>query len=115
MADWNSSLFGCLADLPLCLMTCFLPCVPTGRTLAWVRGKPDDSMLYILVTCFIGWFGFFCCLGCYNRDQIRHKFGIGGSSLMDCLCSWLCLCCVMEQSARQIGCRGFSGPTEPMR
>eukprot|EP00668_Euglena_longa_P038245 GGOE01049240.1.p2 GENE.GGOE01049240.1~~GGOE01049240.1.p2 ORF type:complete len:116 (-),score=29.34 GGOE01049240.1:479-826(-) len=115
MSGWNASLFGCLSDIPLCFMTWCLPCIPSGRTLAWVRGKPDDSMLYIVATCIIGWFGFFCCLGFYNRDKMRMKFGIQGSFLMDCFVSWCCLCCSMEQQARQIGCQAFSGPTEPVR
>eukprot|EP00667_Euglena_gracilis_P018210 EG_transcript_19304 len=120
MADWNASLCGCLSDLPLCLMTCFLPCIPSGHTVAWVRGKPAHSMLYIVVACVVSWLGTLCCMGCYTRRkvghlQLRQKYGIGGSSLVDCLLSFFCLCCVVEQNARQIGCKGCSGPTDPVR
>jgi len=115
-ATWSHSLFGCLDDIPICLLAWFLPCIPGGRTLSWNENKPPSCpnipmIIYHLLCCF----GFICCAEWYNRNKLRQKFGIGGSFLTDCLTTWCCLCCVLQQDAKQTGQHGLKGPTEPFR
>eukprot|EP00667_Euglena_gracilis_P020386 EG_transcript_22073 len=113
--EWNTSLCGCLGDLPLCCLSLWLPCIPAGRTLAWVEGKPESSCLYILVVYIFSMFGGYFFVEFYNRVMLREKFKIDGSCCEDCLVSWFCLFCASQQHARQVGCQTCSGPTEPVR
>eukprot|EP00667_Euglena_gracilis_P011333 EG_transcript_11569 len=114
-ADWNTSLCDCFQDLPLCLLAWFLPCVPSGRNLAWVRRDKKDSGLYMFIVWISRYFCCCCCIEFYNRTMLRQKFGIDGTRTHDCLTAYLCFACALQQHARQIGCRGCSGPTEPER
>ena len=98
--DWEESLFGCLSDIPSCLLTCFCSCVQYGQNYEAIHhdGCITQGCIYAcLMSC-----GLQCCVHQGLRGHIRQKFNIFGGGMGDCLATWCCPCCSLTQEAREI-------------
>ena len=98
--NWKSDNFKCQENWLMCL---FAWCVPFGYACmqafnAKVTTKETNEAIkaFILTWCC-------CCFGAgYNRQQLRDKFEIQGSYMMDCLCHWCCGCCAVTQEWMEV-------------
>lgn len=93
-ADWKFGLFGCFADVKLCLLTYLCPCYAMGKN---AEGVGEDCLLHGLLS-LLG-----INFGPVVRWRLRQERGIAGSMLMDVLVYMLCPCCALVQEAREIG------------
>lgn len=50
---------------------------------------------------FVGW-ALMLCLGTYYRGVVRHKYGINGSCVDDCVVHTFCIPCSLSQEGRHI-------------
>ncbi|CAG9335840.1 unnamed protein product [Blepharisma stoltei] len=98
MADFDEPLCGCLQDMFSCLIVF---CVPCGGIC--IQAYSVDKATSSGMVCPFLWS---CCLGCIgsavNRGQIRQKYHIEGSFIMDCLISCFCGCCAATQEYREV-------------
>jgi Cys-rich protein (TIGR01571 family) len=101
---WFAGLFGCLRDPALCCMSWFCPCIPGGRTVSWLRWRPE-SALFLVLYLFFG-----CCMEVWSRYEIRRRYGIPGSFLEDLAVVWCCFPCAVQQDAHQTGQFGLEEP-----
>jgi len=93
-SDWKFGLFGCFADLKLCLLTYICPCYTMGKN---AEGVGENCLLHGLLTMFGLNFG------PVIRWRLRKDRSIAGSMLMDVLVYTLCPCCALVQEARELG------------
>ena len=93
-ADWKFGLFGCFADMKLCLLTYICPCYTMGKN---AEGVGEDCLLHGLLS-LLG-----LNFGPVVRWRLRESKGIAGSMLMDVLVYMVCPCCALIQEAREMG------------
>eukprot|EP01012_Entosiphon_sulcatum_P008062 TRINITY_DN1424_c0_g1_i1.p2 TRINITY_DN1424_c0_g1~~TRINITY_DN1424_c0_g1_i1.p2 ORF type:complete len:125 (+),score=4.94 TRINITY_DN1424_c0_g1_i1:55-429(+) len=113
--DFDHGLFACCDDIPLCLLTWCLPCVPFGRTQSIVEsGNADGWVKWCCIyVCVQYCTGLACVLEIMTRSSLRAKYNIDGSMGKDILLALYCLPCMIQQDARQTGQSGCSGPAAP--
>merc|ERR1712232_1068354 len=80
MGDWSSGVFSCMDDVVICLLTCFVPCIPIAQMHADFDNR-DTTIYDYLCGC--------CGTNIYlMRQSIRTREGFGNDELMDCLLTW---------------------------
>eukprot|EP01006_Ploeotia_vitrea_P063577 TRINITY_DN85820_c0_g1_i1.p1 TRINITY_DN85820_c0_g1~~TRINITY_DN85820_c0_g1_i1.p1 ORF type:complete len:172 (+),score=10.82 TRINITY_DN85820_c0_g1_i1:111-626(+) len=108
---WSAGLFSCFDDPAQCLLVWCCPCIPYGKTHAYVHGTPSDWVLWA----FLFWLvadltGCQFVMELLMRMRLREMHSIPGSTLKDCCIAYWCLCCSIQQTAREVGQEGCHGP-----
>ncbi|KAJ6441431.1 Class II DAHP synthetase family protein [Purpureocillium lavendulum] len=104
--SWFAGFFDCFNPIDTCLITYCLPCVTFGKTHHRIR-KNGDLTGYepINTSCLL-----FCGTGCFGlhwipmamqRQNIREKYNLQGSCLMDIALSCCCHCCTLVQGDKE--------------
>ncbi|RYO74287.1 hypothetical protein DL766_007016 [Monosporascus sp. MC13-8B] len=103
---WYASFFGCFNPVDLCLMTWCLPCVTFGKTHHRLRENGNlDGYEPINTSCLL-----FCGSGCFGlhwipmsmqRADVRKKYNLEGSCLLDIAASCCCGCCSLVQQDKE--------------
>mmetsp|Transcript_18650 Transcript_18650/g.57332 ORF Transcript_18650/g.57332 Transcript_18650/m.57332 type:complete len:158 (+) Transcript_18650:166-639(+) len=107
--EWSSGLFDCLADVPICLYVCALPCCAFGHVM---------SAHFSLLRCQDECCACVCfgrCHHSHRREQIRAKHNLPARPFSDVAVTWVCPCLSLCQEARhakatnpnKIGCLGM--------
>jgi len=98
---WSSDICGCCADWNSCLLSYFCPCIQYGHNVEAFSKRPCclPCLLYFLLTIFASssWI-----VSTITRGDIRARYQIGGSCILDCCCHVWCRCCALAQEAREI-------------
>ena len=100
MSEWSHSLFGCLEEPKMCVISwCCAPCQLSYQRAA-VKGTECGPTDLIMVWC--------CplCFACPIRCDIREKYGLAGSSMSDCCVMYFCGICSIVQQHRQLIAKG---------
>jgi len=94
--EWKSDFCDC-SDLAVCWQSTF--CWGKQRTtIALDLGKKAFNRQGRCVKCPI-----VCCVTlCFQRGQVRRKYDIDGNNCMDCILSFWCYCCVLNQIVRHL-------------
>ncbi|KAK4086563.1 hypothetical protein Purlil1_9179 [Purpureocillium lilacinum] len=104
--SWFAGFFDCFNPIDTCLITYCLPCVTFGKTHHRIH-KNGDMTGYepINTTCLL-----FCGSGCFGlhwipmsmqRQNIREKYNLEGSCLVDIALSCCCWCCTLVQADKE--------------
>eukprot|EP01006_Ploeotia_vitrea_P049632 TRINITY_DN67362_c11_g1_i1.p2 TRINITY_DN67362_c11_g1~~TRINITY_DN67362_c11_g1_i1.p2 ORF type:complete len:168 (-),score=7.28 TRINITY_DN67362_c11_g1_i1:163-666(-) len=110
---WNSPLFGCFSDIPLCITTFCCPCLSYARTRSAMNGdgviwKPCliHIAIWVHLHCLFGP----CILEMMVRRELRERFDIPFREAEDCLAACCCLPCSQWQVAKQVNTVGCETP-----
>ncbi|KAI8623494.1 PLAC8 family-domain-containing protein [Xylariaceae sp. FL1651] len=105
-SSWYTSFFGCFDPIDTCLVTWCLPCVTFGKTHHRLHKDANlDGYEPINTSCLL-----FCGSGCcglwwvptvLQRSDIRTKYNLQGSFLLDLAASCCCHCCTLVQSSKE--------------
>ena len=108
--EWESTLCGCFKDRKSCLMSFFCPCVQYGLNTRAAKDAPVLISHNPVLNCCA-----YTCVNCatqgsfyltaMQRQIIREKYGLKGSTCTDCLSACFCNCCVLSQVSREIAFR----------
>ena len=103
VSDWMNSFCGCFSDIPSCCMSYFCPCVQYGQNQESFNGGGccGHCCIYTILMCV----GYYWCMACSFRSQIRRRYNIPGGDCTDCLAHFCCPCCALAQEAREISDR----------
>lgn len=111
-SSWNVDLFHC-APSGSVFTSIFQPCVIYGRVEERMRnpylenydGSNDECQNFYKKACCI-----FGPLGCMyvkqQRQEVRERYGIPGSSGSDCATATFCCCCALVQHDNEVESRG---------
>jgi len=92
---FETSLFGCFASIPGCLLSFFVGPVVAAATETDAADRPISW-----ADCLV------CCPNTYStRQLIRKKYGIERAPWTDCATATFCPCCFVSQNAREISKR----------
>ena len=89
--SFQTSLFGCLGDLGICLYGIF--CFECLAAQNWANVREEQCSCYHLC-CFASPF--------WTRQDLRKKKGMSTAYLGDCLTYLLCYPCAVCQDAREL-------------
>jgi len=104
-------------NFPMCCLAMVLPCFGTSLVIRTVQKVAGSG------TCLEHWVAMlatqlFCVNCCYmasSRTDLRKKYGLAGSTGMDCLCTMCFPACVICQSASELEKRSdFYVPYAPV-
>ncbi|KAF7318524.1 HD domain-containing protein [Mycena chlorophos] len=108
---WSHSFFGCCSDCGLLCYTLWCPCIMHGKNRQRLRSlqesnSPDLDPSSVSGSC-IAWailapLGLGCIPQCFNRGEVRARYGIQGSGCMDCLATHYCPHADMIQVSREL-------------
>ncbi|KYK62079.1 hypothetical protein DCS_03224 [Drechmeria coniospora] len=105
-SPWHAGFFECFKPIDLCLISCCLPCVTFGKTHHRLR-KNGDLVGYepINTSCLLFW-GSTCCWLYWiplamQRQNVREKYNLQGSCLVDLAVSCCLGCCTVIQSDKE--------------
>ncbi|KAH7038030.1 PLAC8 family-domain-containing protein [Microdochium trichocladiopsis] len=104
--SWTNSLFGCFSPIDLCCMTWCLPCVTFGKTHHRVRKNGSmEGWEPINTSCLM-----FCASSCFalhwipmsmQRADIRARYNLQGSCLVDIATACCCGLCDLVQAEKE--------------
>merc|ERR1712167_95077 len=93
---FSNEFCGCCSNPGLCLLSCFLPCIPVGQA-AEAAGFGNCAVCGVL-SAFL-----FCPIACCVRGAVRRKRNIVGDCCGDCCAVFCCHVCAVTQMARESG------------
>ncbi|GAQ77903.1 hypothetical protein KFL_000050400 [Klebsormidium nitens] len=105
---WHHGLFDCFSDIPLCLQTCFCPCITVGQNIEVI----DNGV----TPCPLGaafWYlfqqvtGCACIYSCMYRSRLRAKYHLPEEPCWDCCVHGCCLPCALCQEYKELRTRGL--------
>jgi len=108
LEGWHHGLFECFSDIPLCLKTCFCPCVTVGQNVEVI----DNGV----TPCPLGaafWYlfqqvtGCGCIYSCMYRSRLRAKYHLPETPCWDCCVHGCCLPCALCQEYKELRTRGL--------
>jgi len=103
MSGFQGGLFGCFSDIPLCALSCFVPCYSVGKV---AESVGENCLLCgVLAVSPVS-----ICARTMIRGKVREKYGIEGSLVGDLCTHWCCGCCSIIQEASEITQRGDAPP-----
>ncbi|ORY66186.1 PLAC8 family-domain-containing protein [Pseudomassariella vexata] len=103
---WTNSLFGCFNPIDLCLMTWCLPCVTFGKTHHRIRKDANLQGYDPINTSCLMFFGS-ACVGLHwipmsmQRADIRNRYHLQGSCLVDIATACCCGVCDLVQQDKE--------------
>ncbi|KAH7178171.1 PLAC8 family-domain-containing protein [Fusarium sp. MPI-SDFR-AT-0072] len=103
---WQNSFFGCFSPVSLCAITCCVPCVTFGKTHHRLR-KNGNLQGYepINTSCLLFWgstcFGLHWIPLALQRANLREKYNLQGSCLVDLATACCCGCCDLIQQDKE--------------
>jgi len=103
---WSTGFFSCFAPVDLCLITCCVPCVTFGKTHHRTRKNGNmEGYEPINTSCLAFWastcFGLHWVLQSMQMQDIREKYNLEGSCLVDIAKSCCCGCCALIQAEKE--------------
>ncbi|KAK0616721.1 PLAC8 family-domain-containing protein [Immersiella caudata] len=116
---WANSFFGCFNPIDLCLMTWCIPCVTFGKT--HHRLKKGNNMegyepinTSCLILCGSGCFGLHWIPMALQRAEIRARYNLQGSCLVDIATACCCGVCDLVQQDKEVDTheKGGSAPIQ---
>merc|ERR1712087_854884 len=92
--------FGCFSDIKGCLLSFVCPCVVASSNRANLEGRPVEIIDY-------------CCAATpyQTRQTLRQKYALEYTKPTDCIVSYVCMPCYVNQNAREIAARAGKEPT----
>ena len=87
---------GCCSNPGLCVLSCFVPCIPVGQA-AEAVGFGNCAV------CGVASAFLFCPIACCVRGAVRRKRNIVGDCCGDCCAVFCCPVCSVTQMARESG------------
>ncbi|KAK1754208.1 PLAC8 family-domain-containing protein [Echria macrotheca] len=104
---WTSPFFGCFNPIETCLMTWCIPCVTFGKTHHRLRKNGNmEGYEPINTTCLL-----FCGSGCVGlhwipmsmqRAEIRARYNLQGSCIVDIATACCCGICDLVQQDKEV-------------
>ena len=104
--EWDEKLFGCFANIPVCLIAGCLPggfCMVQAAAVDKATKGESGKLVPCLLVCALDFIG-----GALNRERIRKEFNIEGT-IVNSLLIWLCCGpCASCQEYREAHGKGTS-------
>jgi Cys-rich protein (TIGR01571 family) len=104
---FHNGFFSCLSPIDLCLFTYCLPCVTFGKTHHRLHKSANlEGYEPINTTCLL-----FCASGCFGlhwipmsmqRAEIREKYNLAGSCIVDIATACCCALCDLTQAEKEV-------------
>lgn len=99
---WHYSVCHCCNSYDACLEAwCCLPCQISRQCNMFLNDKPKIHWpICLFISCFetsTACMFVACIFVGQTRRMARQRYGIGGSGIEDCYCSWWCKPCVVQQ------------------
>ncbi|GBG87779.1 hypothetical protein CBR_g45935 [Chara braunii] len=107
-SEWKYGLLDCLADLPLCVLSCILPCLTFGRNVMVL----DEGNTHCVIAALI-WYviqnatSCGCLYSCGYRRKLRTKYNLPEEPMPDYLVHCLCFPCAVIQEFQELRSRGL--------
>ncbi|KAJ7282035.1 PLAC8-domain-containing protein [Mycena rebaudengoi] len=112
--DWSNGLFDCFSSFGTCCFACWCPCVVYGQNKQRMNhlrdyGSPDPDagsfgngacMAHCCLTFCTGFGG--AILQAIHRGEVRSRYSVDGSGIVDCLASFCCSACDLTQVSGEI-------------
>merc|ERR1712087_165690 len=97
---FQEDFFDCFGDIKGCLLSFIVPCIVQSSNRANLEGRPVEIIDYC------------CAANSYQtRQSLRQKYALDYSKNKDCIFSYVCMPCYVNQNAREIAARAGKEPT----
>lgn len=99
--NFFKGIFGCFDNITMCLFAWCVPCGGVCMQALDAKSVFSEDKSAGMKACLLAWCC--CCFGAaYNRTQLRNKYGLEGSYLVDCLLHWFCGVCAVTQEWQHV-------------
>merc|ERR1711990_667313 len=97
---FQEDFFGCFGDIKGCLLSFICCCIVASSNRANLDGRPVE------------WIDYCCAATPYQtRQSLRQKYALDYSKPVDCIASYICMPCYINQNTREIAARAGKEPT----
>lgn len=114
--EWSSGLCSCCDDCGICVLSFCCPCIQYGMSTEMfgegVLFREPSCAVHAIIYIAFDIFGLGCIVLGLQRQLVREKYGIKGTSFNDFCCSCCCQPCTLAQVSREIKANG--GVTKPL-
>lgn len=108
--QWMTSFFGCFNPIDTCAITCCVPCLTFGKTHHRITRNGDmTSYEPVNTSCLLLWasgcVGLACIPVAMQRAELRQRYNLEGSCLVDIATACCCGCCDLIQQDKEAAAR----------